>query len=221
MKVIFLLLFLSLKAMAQAPDISVVSAERLNIVYRSVPNPVKIAVPGAKSFIATAPGLEMIDSIGNYTLTTSALYEATILIEATMCDGTNYTEKKIVRVKELPAVTGVLNGEALCKHCEYVLTKKELKESQVDVVMKDVWIFVPNDLYFGVHEYTAMITGKNGKHTTLLVIEGNKITDEVLRNIKDGSQVLISNIKFWSKLGANFMWKRASPIFITVKEDKL
>ena len=62
---------ISLTAFSQGDTIiSVISAEKLNVVYRGIPNPIKIAVPGAKSFVATGPGLVKTDSIGNYKLIT-------------------------------------------------------------------------------------------------------------------------------------------------------
>ena len=71
----FLILLFSISAFAQSDsisraNISVVSAEKLNVVYRGIDNPIKIAVPGAKSFIATAKdsALVKIDNLGNYTL---------------------------------------------------------------------------------------------------------------------------------------------------------
>jgi hypothetical protein len=90
MKVKYLfLLLLSGVAFAQNTNISVISAEELNVVYRGIGNPIKIAVPGAKSFIAVAPGLTAVDSLGNYILSPGVDNEVTVKIDAVMEDGFN------------------------------------------------------------------------------------------------------------------------------------
>lgn len=110
----FLFFFLiSLSAFAQKDNISVVSAEKLNVVYRGVPNPIKIAVPGAKSFIATADGyntIEKKDDFGNYILKVGGGNEVKIHIEAQMEDGSVLREEKVFRIYGLAAPSATING---------------------------------------------------------------------------------------------------------------
>lgn len=103
---------LSVGAFAQNDNVSVISAEKLNVIYRGVPNPIKIAVPGAKSFSVSAEGykFEKIDSLGNYKLYPGAGKEAKILIEAQMEDGSVLREEKVFRIYGLSAPVAKLYG---------------------------------------------------------------------------------------------------------------
>jgi hypothetical protein len=111
------ILLLSFCAFAQTDsisrtNISVISAERLNVVYRGIDNPIKIAVPGAVSFEVSAPGIKKGSGQGNYILNPGQGNEVNVIIIAIMSDGKLLNELKTFRIKGLPAPTGVLNDDS-------------------------------------------------------------------------------------------------------------
>ena len=127
-------MFISISAFAQSDsisrnNISVVSAERLNVVYRGIDNPIKIAVPGAESFIASAPGLKKGTGEGNYILNPGSGNEVTITIVGKMTEGKLLTEKKVFRIKGLPAPAGIINNMLPNDDQPIRMTKDELIKS--------------------------------------------------------------------------------------------
>ena len=112
----YLLLLIPLVSLAQAEsnnNISVVSSERTSILYRGIYNPIKIAVPNAKSFIASAPGLTKIDSLGNYNFDVTGVSrnETTIKIKAVMNDGSTINESKTFEIRDIKGQLALINGE--------------------------------------------------------------------------------------------------------------
>lgn len=199
-------------------DISVVSAEKLNVVYRGVPNPIKIAVPGAKSFTATAEGLEKVDDLGKYILKPPGNGAVVIEIDAVMCDGTLYREKKIVEVKGLPAKHGTVNGHIQCQMCKFEMSKAQLSTVEIGVAMENVWIFFPPSKYFGVTEFTVKISQQDGTSENTIKVSGNTFNAEVLSKVRDGSFLIINDIKHWSNTGYHGYDKMPSPITISINE---
>lgn len=205
----FLLFFLiSLSAFAQKENVSVVSAERLNVVYRGISNPIKIAVPEAKSFTATGPGL-VADSlhIGYYKLSAGAGKEVKIQIEAQMQDGSVLREEKVFRIFGLSAPSATINGE----EGFIQLTKQQFIDAEVQFEMKD-FLF---DIDFNVYSFTLYLP--KGKH---LKIEGNKLNEEAIkevRKLKNKQQVIINNVRYIKNPDPTVNYKPVAPIIVEIK----
>lgn len=188
-----LLLFLLLTCIANAQDsntVSVISAERQNIVYRGVPNSLKIGVPGSKSFTASAPGLTK-DSLGNYKLSPGPGNEIKIMIDAVMHDNSVIHEEKVFRIKGLPAPSATINGEG--SKYPLVMSTEQLINAEIGIEMKNFLLLNETSDFFKVHSFTVTI----GKKT--FNIEGNiikgKITAEI-KKIKSGTFIIIEDVRY-------------------------
>jgi len=196
------ILLLSFCAFAQTDsisrsNISVISAERLNVVYRGMDNPIKVAVPGAVSFAVSAPGIKKGSGPGNYILNPGQGNEVNVIISAIMSNGKLLNELKTFRIKGLPAPTGVLNDDSTGS---YMMTKEMLMGSQVNIIFKNMLLYECN-INFGVKQFDVVIPSKHRKQKTF-VVEGNKMSKEVnvlLQEVEPGSFVVITNIKMWNK----------------------
>jgi len=200
--IIIVLFFICFQAQSQdsiqSQNISVISAEKLNVVYRGVPNPIKIAVPGAKSFIATGQGLVKTDSIGNYKLSAGPGNTVTVSIYATMQDNSVKHEEKVFRIKSFPALTAILNDDV---SNTYNMTREDLIKSQVNVTLINMPMYESN-VDFGVRKFDIRIPTKHGKIKTFTVI-GNIMTDEViaeLKKVKKGSVIMIYQVSAWQNI---------------------
>jgi len=219
MKHLLILLF-SISAFAQSDsisrtNISVVSAEKLNVIYRGIDNPIKIAVPGAKSFTATAKdsAFVKIDNFGNYRLRARSGNEMKIYIDAVMQDNSVIHEEKTFRIKGFSAPKGTLNDEV---RSSYMMSKETLIGSVVNLSFENMLIYESN-VDFGVKQFSFTIPLKNKKYKTIIVT-GNKMSGEVaslLKKVKQGSIVVISNIKIWNKVYM-LLDKPPSPIAIEI-----
>ena len=48
------------------PKLSVISLDKVKVVYRGVDNPITVAVPNAKEYWVSGPGVSKTDEIGKY-----------------------------------------------------------------------------------------------------------------------------------------------------------
>ena len=125
-----LLLFFSLSFYGQNDTISVVktstigvvSADKMNVVYRGIPNPISIAVSNCKSFTATGIGLYK-QSNGKYLLNPGAGLESIITLDIIQNDGSTKQEEHKFRIKNSPRLSGAINGLS-CEQCIIEMTKE-------------------------------------------------------------------------------------------------
>jgi len=197
MKYITFLLLIGTVAFAQNDtNLSVVSAEKVNILYCGMDNIIKIAMPGAKSFRATAEDLALvkIDSICNYRIHPTSVGKTVIHVDAILQDNTYKHEEKIFRTLGLPKATGILdNGEI--HSGEFYMTKKQLINSKVNFIFENVSIVQPDPEY-SVRNFKIALPVKKDKHQHYLV-EGDKMSTEVIEaisNLQPGSDIFIYNI---------------------------
>lgn len=138
-KISLLLLFFSLSfygqndtiSVVKTSDISVVSADKMNVVYRGLQNPISIAVPDCKSFTATGNGLYKYAE-GKYQLIPGSGIETTIKIEIILKDESTKIEEHKFRIKTIPFIYGSLNNSN-CKNCIVELSKTELSHAIIGV----------------------------------------------------------------------------------------
>jgi len=185
------------------------------VVYRGIDNPIKIAVPGAKSFIATAKdsALVKIDDLGNYRLRARSGNEMKIYIDAVMQDNSVVHEEKTFRIKGFSEPKVTLNDES---RNSYMMTKKALIESVVNLSFENMLIYESN-VDFGIKQFNVTIPLRDNKNKTITV-NGNKMNGEVaslLRKVKPRSIVVISYIKIWNKVYM-LLDKPPSPIAIEI-----
>lgn len=174
----------------QSQNISVISAERLNVVYRGVDNPIKIAVPGAVSFDVSAPGMRK-DSIkgpGNYIINPGSGNELSVSIIYKLPDGTAKAERKLFRILGIPAVNTFIDGSYT-----YSMNREQLMGIIVGATLEN-FLFPEGEV--DVKGFTITMQKKSGKSKTFEV-EGNKLTaaaKEEIKKIKKGNIIVIHNI---------------------------
>jgi gliding motility-associated protein GldM len=93
------------------PNSATISADKMNVVYRGVPNPMTISFAGVSNdkVRANAPGMS--GTNGKYTLKPGAGATVMINVSATLPDGKVVSDKKEFRIKGIPAPTGKIRGE--------------------------------------------------------------------------------------------------------------
>jgi len=109
------LLQAQVKNTIKSQNLSLISLEKGNIVYRGINNPLKIAVPGAKSFTATAAGLTKIDDKGNYNFTVTAIPgdSVTIKLDIIMAHKKVIHEQKVFEIRDIPNLHATIGN----RHC--------------------------------------------------------------------------------------------------------
>ncbi len=94
------------------PNSATVSADKMNVVYRGVPNPMSISFAGISDsdVKASAPGLTRVGN-GKYNLTPGAGNQVVVTVSGKLPDGRVVSDSKVYRIKNLPSSEGAFGGE--------------------------------------------------------------------------------------------------------------
>lgn len=96
------------------PNEAIVSADKMNVVYRGIANPVSVSLPGvAERNIKISPsGHTNWKKVraGSYLLTPGKSKTVTVNVSATLEDNSKVNSKKIFRVKDIPAAEMIVFG---------------------------------------------------------------------------------------------------------------
>ena len=193
-------------------NLSVVTSDKINIVYRGLPNPVSIAVNNCKSFIATGNGLYK-NQDGTYQIIPGAGLEVIITIEIVLNDNTIKIEQHKFRIKNTPYLSGAING-LVCNQSVILMCKEELKNAEISIDFTKDFLY---DMKLNLEQFTVKFSKKE-----IFVIKGNKFTDEVKNIISKlplNSIFEIQDLKT-DNHSSNVCFKNANPIKIMIIEDK-
>lgn len=176
-KIIFIFLFFNFYCFSQDSikvSRSIVSVDKMNVVYRGIVNPISIAVPGAKSFKASGLGLKETEITGKYTLSPGAGKEIIVKIEAIMQDDSVVIEEKIFRIKNIGSLKAFLDGRN-CNKCILEFSKKEIETTKIELRIEDFL----QDVKFTLESFTVNLPNKKS-----ILITGNQLNEIALKEIK-------------------------------------
>lgn len=94
------------------PNEATISADKMNVVYRGVDNPMTISFAGVSdnNVTASAPGLAKSGKSGSYVMRPQAGREVVINVNGKLNDGKVVNSKKVFRIKNIPGPAGALRG---------------------------------------------------------------------------------------------------------------
>jgi gliding motility-associated protein GldM len=168
------------------PNSATISADKMNVVYRGVPNPMTISFAGISSdkVNASAPGMSRGAKAGQYTLRPGSGASLMIVVSGTLPDGSKVSDKKEFRIKGLPAPTGKIRGEVAAKG-----SKSNLAACTVSAVMEDFDFPVT----VNVTQFNIKVPGQ-----PTMVINGSRMDSRAkgaIERATRGDVVVISEIK--------------------------
>ena len=166
---------------------SVVALDKMNVVYRGVPNPISIAVNNAKTYVITGKGVSKKDD-GKYVIYPGSGNETKVFVEIENFDGSKVIEEHVFRIKGLPAPIGTLNGQYSTNGILF-FSLKELEEAEVS--FKFIDFLFPIDL--NVTHFSIKVS-----NYPIVNIDGNKITSDVfnlLKKARKNDLIVISHIR--------------------------
>ncbi|WP_296148132.1 gliding motility protein GldM [uncultured Flavobacterium sp.] len=169
------------------PNSANISADKMNVVYRGLPNPMTISFAGIgdNNVVANAPGLSKAGGNGKYNLNPGSGNEVTVSVTGKMSDGKSVTDKKTFRIKNIPAPMGAIAGTTGNVKGQ----KSRLEVSQVSAVLPDFLY----DLQFQVTQFAFKVQGQ-----PVVIVNGDRVNAQckaALAKAGRGDQVIISDIK--------------------------
>jgi len=175
-----------------APPSVVISPTKMNVLYRGVPNPIEIGVPGVDPAKIRVSGPGVSGSNGQYTANVTGLkgkeINISVSVEETKDDGTTRMRNvgsKEFRIKGLPPAVGTIY-----KRSEGLFSKNAISNATIEASFEDF----PFDLDLVVTSYEIAIPGSPPER----VKNSNKIPSAIkdkIQRLKPGSTVSIRNIK--------------------------
>ena len=192
------------------PNSANISADKMNVVYRGLPNPMTISFAGIgdNNVTASAPGLTKSGANGKYNLNPSSGEEVTVSVTGKMSDGKTVADKKVFRIKGIPAPQAAIGGTIGAQKGP----KSRLQVSQITAVLPDFLY----DLKFQVTQFVLKVPGQAS-----IVVNGDRVNAQcvaALARATKGDQVTISDVK--TKIigdGANIQTKTAAPAIYEIQ----
>ena len=170
------------------PKHSVISLDKVKVVYRGIDNPITVAVTNAKSYTVSGAGVIATNEVGKYLVKASSGKEMTINVEIVLHDDTIIVEEHVYKIKGLPMPIAILNGNYSTQGLLH-FSLEELKSAKLEVILMDFLFKI--DLK--ITQFTIKVPRKDS-----LTVQGNIFTDEVFELLKKARKkdyIIISNIK--------------------------
>ena len=188
------------------PNTATISADKMNVVYRGVKNPMTISFAGISdnNVKATAAGLTRIKG-SKYIIDVTKVKgrEVTINVSGTLPGGEKVSDRAKFRIKDLPRPTGTIRGEnGLVK-----MQRNSLEISTIGAKFEDFDFELP----LNVSGFKFKVPGQ-----PTINVSGGKLNSRAkaaLRKAKRGSAVQIFDIQAKAK-GVSIILKKVSPVFI-------
>ncbi|MEO8240362.1 MAG: gliding motility protein GldM, partial [Flavobacterium sp.] len=191
------------------PNSATISADKMNVVYRGVVNPISVSFAGvdANKIVASAPGLNSAGKPGKYNMSPGSGTEATISVTGTLPNGDKVTDKKTFRIKGIPGPTGTIRGEmGVVKG-----PKSNLEIATIGAKLLDFDFEVGLD----VVGFNLKIAGQ-----PTVVVNGNRLNAQcksVLSKAGRGDQVTISEIKTKLVGAGSYLLPRTAPVIYEIQ----
>ncbi len=193
-------------AVIPKPNSAVISADKMNVVYRGVQNPMTISIPGVGNISANAPGLRPAGGAGKYMMdvTTLQAREVTINVSGKLPGGEPVSDSKSFRVKDIPRPVGTIRGE----DGAVKMQRNSLEISEVGAILPDF------DFELGLR-VTGFSFKVSGQPT--IKVNGGRLdasSKAALRRAGRGETVQIFDIEAQLATNSGYKLKKVSPVFV-------
>ncbi|MDP3311855.1 gliding motility protein GldM [Lutibacter sp.] len=196
-------------AVIPKPNSAVISADKMNVVYRGIANPMTISIPGIPDNLvnASASGLSKAGGIGKYNMTPGEGREVTIRVSGKLSDGQTVSSSQNFRIKDIPSPSGSVRKQIGVVQ----MPKTSLDNSTVGAELPDFDF----DLSLSVSGFTIKVPGQSA-----VVVSGNRMdgaAKKAIERSKRGDVITIFDIKSSLVGNSSYKIKNASPVSIEIQ----
>lgn len=187
------------------PNAAVIAADKMNVVYRGVENPMTISIPGIadNNVTASAPGLSKLSG-SKYIMRPGTGREVTITASGILPDGQRVSSNSVFRIKDIPAPVGAIRGETGIVRMQ----RGGLEISTVSAVLQDFDF----ELNINVTGFSFKVPGQ-----PTMRVNGTKLdaaAKNALRRAGRGETVQIFDINANIVGNSSYKLPRISPVII-------
>ena len=199
--------FKSKYAVISKPNSAVVSADKMNVVYRGIQNPLTISIPGipANKVRASAPGLRQVKG-SSYMLSPGGGNEVTINVSGKLPDGKPINTPKTFRIKDIPAAMGSARGQFGIVR----MPKASLGRTAIGAGLPD-FVF---DLKLRVNSFKVKVPGQ-----VTVIVNGtsfNAQAKKALSKARRGDVVTVFDIKASIVGNSSYTLRKVLPVSIEI-----
>lgn len=191
------------------PNAATISADKMNVVYRGVKNPMTISFAGVPDNKVSANAGNFLRRVSGskyeMDVTKAPGREIAINVSGTLPDGQKVNDNAKFRIKDLPKPLGTFRGE----DGNLKIPRKSIEISTIGAKFDDFDFELP----LTVKEFKFKVPGQ-----PTIVVKGNKLDSRAkaaLRKAKRGSTIQIIDIQAKAK-GVDIKLKKIAPVLIEV-----
>ena len=193
-------------AVIPKPNSAVISADKMNVLYRGVQNPMTISIPGVGSISAQAPGLSPAGGTGQYVIHVTSLQarEVAINVRGKLPGGETVSDSKTFRIKDIPTPVGTVRGE----DGTVKMQRNSLEISTISANLPDFDF----NLDLNVSGFSFKVMGQ-----PTIRVNGNKLDSSAkaaLRRAGRGETVQIFDIQAGIAGNSSYKLKKVSPVIV-------
>jgi gliding motility-associated protein GldM len=193
-------------ANTQLPDPDgVVSAEKMNVVYRGLPNPIVASVTGAAAGTVSLSGPGLVKSGNGWVLTPSSGQSVTLNLSAKNEEGKAFSKAFTFRIKNIPPPQGQIRGQNTVS-----MPASALENQVVEAKIPDFdW-----PVNFQVTSCKVKVSGK-----PTLSIQGAslKAASAIVKGLRSGDVVNVFDIKVVATGLGDQQIKNVSPVAVSIQ----
>ena len=199
--------FTSVYSVIAQPTEAVISADKMNVVYRGLQNPISVSLPGVadKDIQVSAKGLRKI-ATGKYVISPGNEKELSVNVSAVLSSGKKVTSRKIFRVKDVPEATTMIRGESGV----ISLPKSSVLGLKIDAGLPD-FVF---DLNLAVTGFKLKVPGQLAIYVSGNVMDAR--SKSLLQKAKKGDIINIFEVKAKILGKSSYQLKKVSPISVEI-----
>ena len=196
-------------AVVAKPNSAVISADKMNVVYRGVANPITVSMPGVpdNQLSANAPGLKKASGLGKYMMKPGKGKTVKINVTGKLPDGSSVTSGQTFRIKDIPAPSAAVRGS---QYGIIKMPKTSLQKMTISAIIPDFEF----DLKLGVSGFSVKVDG-----SPTVIVKGRKFNAAAIRALskaRKGDMVVIFNVKASLIGNSGYFLKKVAPLNVEI-----
>jgi len=194
-------------AVISKPNAALIAADKMNVVYRGVANPMSISIPGIpdNKVSASAPGLKKVSS-SKYVMNPGKGRTVKIVASGTLPDGQRISTPAEFRIKDIPRPSGSVSKQTGSTK----MPKGNMEIATIGAMLEDFDF----DLNLKVSGFKFKVPGQ-----PTVSVNGSKLNGmakSALKRAKRGDAVQIFDIEAYITNNKTYKLKKVSPVVVEI-----
>ncbi|MEO1010225.1 MAG: gliding motility protein GldM [Bacteroidota bacterium] len=194
-------------AVISKPNAALIAADKMNVVYRGVANPMSISIPGIPNnkVTASAPGLKKVNG-SKYVMNPGTGRTVKIVASGVLPDGQRISTPAEFRIKDIPRPSGSVSKQT----GSVKLPRKNLEIASISAMLEDFDF----DLNLAVSGFKFKVPGQ-----PTVAVKGSRLDSRAksaLKRAKRGDAVQIFDINAYITNNKSYKLKKVSPVIVEI-----